>query len=136
MGRMVRDDIIQKTADELELPVDVVHKVVMNQFKQIHNATRVYSEIEVSGFGKFMQSQNKIDRRIIAMEKIIAFNEKKLEKATTQEETIAATTKIEECKADVTFYKERIKPRTYETKRNIRRVEESSSATGEVKGGD
>ena len=136
MGRMVRDDIIQKTAEELDLPVDLVHKIVMNQFKQINAATQVYNEIEVSGVGKFIQSQNKIDRRIRSLEKIIAFNEKKLEKATTQEDVIAATTKMEECKADVDFYKERVKPRTYETKRNIRRVEESPDTTGEAEGGD
>lgn len=63
--------LITRTAIKTLVPEDIVEKVIMFQFKDVRNAMTTYEQIEISGFGKFMTSPNKIRRKIDNLEKAL-----------------------------------------------------------------
>ena len=58
---------------------DIVEKVIMFQFKDIKEATHTYEQIEISGFGKFMTSRKKIERKKEKLEAVLENMKKKFE---------------------------------------------------------
>lgn len=59
-----RDFMVSKTAEDLGLDNDIVEDVIMDSFKALNSAAKVYNEIEISGFGKYLLSQYKLRTRI------------------------------------------------------------------------
>lgn len=78
-GTNIKDNIISQVAEELKQPEHVVDRVVSHQFKHANQSMRQYSEIEISGFGTFFQSNAKIKRRINKLEPIRDVLQKKTE---------------------------------------------------------
>jgi len=65
--------LITRTAIKTLVPEDIVEKVIMFQFKDARDAMVDHEQVEISGFGKFMTSPNKIRRKIQKLE-ILIFN--------------------------------------------------------------
>lgn len=64
--------LITRTAIKVLVPEDIVEKVIMFQFKDAKEAMLEHEQLEVSGFGKFMTSIKKINRRIEKAERALA----------------------------------------------------------------
>lgn len=60
----IRDRLIKKVSEDLELPEDMVYKAITFQGEDANKQTRLVHEIEFSGFGKFILSQSKVKKRI------------------------------------------------------------------------
>jgi len=63
----LKDVLISKTATKLSCSEDTVDKVIGFQFKEAKDAFKQYSEVEISGFGKFTISQPKVRRKLRRM---------------------------------------------------------------------
>lgn len=121
--------------EDLKIPIEVVEKVVSDQFKQINRAFSEYDEIEVSGFGKFLQSQTKIGNRVMKYTKILEAFERRLREASTQEDVVKYTRYTEEIANKLSFYKSKLKPKD-ETEGYRKWMEKSSNSSGEIERGD
>lgn len=60
--------LVTRTAIKTLVPEDIVEKVIMFQFKDARDAMTKHEQVEISGFGKFMTSPNKIRRKIENLE--------------------------------------------------------------------
>ena len=76
---MIKDKLISQVAEQMELPEELVAKVVAFQGEDAAKATHIHNEIEFSGFGKFLFSTPKAKRKIANMER-------KLEEGKVKEE--------------------------------------------------
>ena len=76
---MIKDKLISQVAEQMELPEELVAKVVAFQGEDAAKATHIHKEIEFSGFGKFLFSTPKAKRKIANMER-------KLEEGKVKEE--------------------------------------------------
>ena len=65
------DVFINKTATKTLTSTSVVEKVMKFHFKDLIKAFAVHSSIEISGFGRFEISQNKLQRRLRELESYI-----------------------------------------------------------------
>lgn len=65
-----RDVFITKTAIRTLNSEQLVREIVAFQFKDIVEALRKHSEVEITGFGKFLISQNKLKKRLKKLYKI------------------------------------------------------------------
>ncbi len=63
--------LVTRTAIKTLVPEDIVEKVIMFQFKDARDAMTKHEQVEISGFGKFMTSPNKIRRRIKKLEQVL-----------------------------------------------------------------
>lgn len=61
---MSREAVIKKTALDLNLSESMVYEIMSNAFEQLTKASRTHAELEVSGFGTFNVSPNKIQKRL------------------------------------------------------------------------
>lgn len=68
---ILKDHLIEETAVQMELPILLVQDVISFQGEDAAKATHHYNEIEFSGFGKFLLSMHRTNRKIIRMEKKI-----------------------------------------------------------------
>lgn len=59
-----REEILKKTAEEMDIPLDEVEKVVSWSYMKANKAMKEVRHIEVSGLGKFMVSKAKLRRRL------------------------------------------------------------------------
>lgn len=105
----IRDAIISGIAKDMELPLELVDRVVSNQFKQANAAAKVHNEIEISGFGKFRISQSKIKRRLTKMYNVKGGLERMLTSADTQEKVIVYNKKLDNVAAYISFYESKVK---------------------------
>lgn len=104
----VREKLMQQTAQDVKQPLDLVEKVISFQFKHAAQAVRLYGEVEFSGFGKIIISQQKLRRRIQTQERILGCLEQKLPLAPEKEqETI--TLKMDSIREQLAFYKTKLK---------------------------
>lgn len=71
MEKTLRDKILKKTIEDLNLPEEVVEKVVSWSYKKANEATKTNSEVEISGLGIFKTSPAKIKRRVARIETIL-----------------------------------------------------------------
>lgn len=60
--------LVTRTAIKTLVPEDIVEKVIMFQFKDARDAMAEHEQVEISGFGKFMTSKNKIKKKIENLE--------------------------------------------------------------------
>lgn len=64
-----KEYFIKKMAEEMSLPVELINTVIMFQGEDAGKACHIYNEIEFSGFGKFLLSQNKLKKMMGRVEK-------------------------------------------------------------------
>lgn len=70
-----KDFLLKKTAEDLELPEDLVERVVGWSYKEANIAARERCEIEFSGLGKIYVSTSKVKRRLSKIERdLIGFD--------------------------------------------------------------
>ncbi len=60
----VKEELIQKVATDLELPEDLVFSIIAFQGEDALQAVKTVHELEFSGFGKFLLSQTKVNKKI------------------------------------------------------------------------
>lgn len=66
----LKEFLIEKTAEELSQSPLLVSDVLRWVFKDVTQAFKIHNEIEISGWGKFLISQNKLRKRIQRMERM------------------------------------------------------------------
>lgn len=91
MAKTVREKLVERVAEQMELPVEFVNSVVSFQGEDAAKAARIYNEIEFSGWGKFWLSKTKTRRKIVNMEK-------KLEEGRVKEDVESYKKHLEELK--------------------------------------
>lgn len=85
----VHDLLVKKTAIRTLTPESVVEKIISFQGKDASKYVRSVNQVELSGFGKFMRSQNKTKKKIDSMEKNLErMKNQLLEAAGDEEEAI------------------------------------------------
>lgn len=70
-------DLIKKTAEDLNIDINIVGKVISSSFEEFARATRTYNSLEVSGFGTFKMSPNKILKKLPSYKYISEYYEKR-----------------------------------------------------------
>lgn len=73
----LHDFLIRKTAVKLMIDETIVDKVISNEKKSINKAFKTYSEVEISGFGKFFISQVKTRKKLVTLNNILTALQKK-----------------------------------------------------------
>lgn len=68
----IRSVLITRTAIKLLESESNVEKVVNFQFKDMLQMMKVHHQVEMSGFGKFMISGPKVQRRVDKLEQIVS----------------------------------------------------------------
>ena len=63
-----RDEILERIAADMELPLEEVEKVVSWSYMKANKAMKENRQIEISGLGKFMISKAKAKRRLKNLE--------------------------------------------------------------------
>lgn len=71
MEKTLRDTVLKKTIEDLEMSEDIVEKVVSWSYKSANEATKTNSEVEISGLGVFKVSPAKVRRRLTMLERVI-----------------------------------------------------------------
>jgi nucleoid DNA-binding protein len=66
----LKELLIDETAKQLSQPPMLVTDVLRWVFKDVVRAFKIHDEIEISGFGKYLISQNKLKKRIARVEQI------------------------------------------------------------------
>lgn len=61
---MSRESIYKKVAEELKIPEEVIEKVISWSYKKANEAVKTNNEIELSGLGKLMVSNRKLNKTI------------------------------------------------------------------------
>lgn len=75
----IKSILITKTAIKEMVSEDVVEKVINFQFRDARDATYKHEQIELSGFGKFLISNNKLARKRDRMKELVQSMKKKIE---------------------------------------------------------
>ena len=75
----IKNILITRTAIKELVSEDIVEKVIMFQFKDFRDMIFEHDQIEVSGFGKFLVSPNKVSKKIKYMEGTINKYQHKLD---------------------------------------------------------
>ena len=69
--------LVTRTAIKTLVPEDIVEKVIMFQFKDARDAMTEHEQVEITGFGKFMTSPNKLKNQIHKLEETLKSMEAK-----------------------------------------------------------
>jgi nucleoid DNA-binding protein len=107
-GVNIKDKLIEQVALELKEPEDWVDKIITHQYKAASEAMKIHHEVEISGFGKFLQSQSKISRRIQNKEEVLQLMENKLTTLPEAEQPNYQL-KINSLKKELEFFYQRVK---------------------------
>lgn len=75
----IKSILITKTAIKELVSEDIVDKVIMFQFKDFRNMVFEHDQIEITGFGKFLVSPNKVANKMKKMEDTIRKFQKRLD---------------------------------------------------------
>lgn len=67
----IKSILITKTAIKELISEDTIEKVIMFQFKDFRDMVFEHDQIEISGFGKFLVSPNKVAKKKLHMENTI-----------------------------------------------------------------
>lgn len=67
-NKSLKDFLIEKVADDLQFPLDIVEAVIGWSYKSANEATKSHKTIELSGIGKLMLSQGKLKKRLLSLE--------------------------------------------------------------------
>jgi nucleoid DNA-binding protein len=76
----MKESLITTTAVKTMQSQEVVDKVINFEFKEARDALKIYGEVEISGFGKFIVSQAKLARKLRMQLDIEAAYIKKIER--------------------------------------------------------
>lgn len=76
----IKSILITKTAIKELVSEDIVDRVINFQFKDFRDMVFEHDQIEISGFGKFLVSPNKVAKKMRRMENTIAKYKGKIEK--------------------------------------------------------
>lgn len=60
----LKDVLITRTAIKTLQQEDIIEKVVSHEFKSAKDALKIYREVEISGFGKFIIYPKKLTKKI------------------------------------------------------------------------
>lgn len=69
--KSIKESLISKISEDLEMNQADLEKIIAFQGEDALNNVRVVSEIEFSGFGKFLVNKNKVKNKIEKKERII-----------------------------------------------------------------
>lgn len=61
---MQKEKLFDKTAQDLNLDYELVHKVLSSAFEELGRAVKVHNTVEISGFGILSMSANKILKKL------------------------------------------------------------------------
>lgn len=75
----IKSILITKTAIKELVSEDIIDRVINFQFKDFRDMVHEHDQIEVTGFGKFLVSPNKVAKKIVVMEKTILKFKTKIE---------------------------------------------------------
>lgn len=67
----IKSILITRTAIKELISEDIVDRVINFQFKDFKDMVHEHDQIEVSGFGKFLVSMTKVERKKIKLQKVI-----------------------------------------------------------------
>ena len=131
------DVFITKTATKTLTNTQLVEKVIGFHFKDLIKALSTYSSIEISGFGKFEISNNKLKRKLKELRLIHGHMVKQLETGTYTRPTEQMHIRIAGLEKDIAYLSARTTDED-ETKfqRYCRRMEEHLLPTSSDKGTD
>lgn len=91
-----KEDIIKSISEQMEIPSEIVEKVISWSYMKANNAVKNKKEIEMSGLGKFMVSKAKLKRRIDTIENNIKTNPNPQRVIELEEELEFVKTKCEQ----------------------------------------
>ena len=104
----IRDVLITRTAIKQLQSEGVVEKVINFQFKDVLQMMKVHHQIEISGFGKFIISGPKVQRRVEKMEDIVEAISSSLERGTLPEtKRLSYEKKLEDATTTLEYLKTR-----------------------------
>lgn len=101
----VKDVLVTKTAIKLLRPENVIERVVAFQFKDAVAAFKEYSEVEVSGFGKFYVSESRTKKKILMYEGAIRKYNKELDSNPEEERKAFILSKIKDLEELIEYLK-------------------------------
>jgi len=99
----LKDVLITRTAIRTLKSEAAVEKVISHQFRSARDAMRVYAEVEISGFGKYLLSQSKLRRKILRQEEMLRLCQEALKRSTTDRRTSSLQQKINSLTEDLAF---------------------------------
>lgn len=67
----IKSILITRTAIKELISEDIVDRVINFQFKDFKDMVHEHDQIEVSGFGKFLVSMTKVEKKKIKLQKVI-----------------------------------------------------------------
>lgn len=67
----IKSILITKTAIKELVSEDIIDKVISFQFKDFRDMVHEHDQIEITGFGKFLVSPNKVAKKMVIMEATI-----------------------------------------------------------------
>lgn len=132
----VKDFLIKKTAEDLDLPVEVVDRVIMGEYKKFNKATKWCDTMEISGFGTIYVSQPKVKKKIVNRQMWLDKQIAELQEATDVTTINRLTKRIEENEGIIAFYRTKLKPTDGQLQENNGGVEESPLPSEGTKGTD
>lgn len=94
--------LVRKTAVKVMKPEGWVESIISFEKKEANKATQLHNTVEISGFGKFYLSRNKLVKRITTVERILGHLEAK-------EASPERDRKIAYSKVDLEYYYKRLK---------------------------
>lgn len=104
---MLKDKLIEKTAQDLKQPESLVHKVVTWQFANASQAVKWASEVEISGFGTFIISKPKVKRRLDKYSEVAEIIKQKLPSLSPHEQ-LPYHKKLESLAETLSFYQKKL----------------------------
>lgn len=75
----IKSILITRTAIKELISEDIVDRVINFQFKDFRDMVFEHDQIEISGYGKFLVSPNKVSKKMVQMERTISKYKHKLE---------------------------------------------------------
>lgn len=59
-----KDHLISKTATKTGRSEDIIDKIITFEFKELKDAVKHFSQVEITGFGKYLISNGKLKRKL------------------------------------------------------------------------
>lgn len=96
-----KDWILASVAKELGVDETICDRVISWSYEQLKEATKVVSSVEISGFGKLLVADKKLNRRL-------ANRQESLENHMSKSEEVKNYKKIEKLKEEINFLKSKV----------------------------
>lgn len=130
------DVFITKTATKTLTNPKVVEKVMNFHFRDLLKAFHEYSTIEISGFGKFEISQNKLKRRIREIDSFIKNLTKQVDTGIYQRDEEQTKIRLASMEKERAFLESRKTLDETKFEGYCRRMAQSLNATSKAEGAD